>query len=168
MLIGKVKDFEWVPASHGNVPEKAVSSGTDCGEAIFVGRALFESSMTVGKIHPSHGCIYIPYNGLEIRLPDYEVLIYTKEPSRREKRKEKKNKRKGSTSSSNDSDGPAFTPYSTWKKIFIADNEINPWIFDTNDARIKWVYVITQYLKIIYAFYLRELKLNYNHGAKFK
>lgn len=97
MLRGKEKDFAWIPASHGSVPERAVSTGSENGEELFVGRAPFEGSMTIGKVHASHGCIYIPFAGAEVRLSDYEVLIYTREPSRREKRR---NKRRGSGSSS--------------------------------------------------------------------
>lgn len=100
MLTGKVKHFEWLPASHGQVPDKAVSTGTDNGEALYVGRAPFQNSMTIGKIHPSHGAIYIPYGGAEIRLPDYEVLVNTKKLSRRQKRKERRRKRRESSSSS--------------------------------------------------------------------
>lgn len=100
VLKGKEKHYAWMPASHGNVPERAVSTGSENGEDLFVGRAPFEGSMTIGKVHPSHGCIYIPFNGMEVRLPDYEVLIYTKKPSRREKRKEKRKKRRESSSSS--------------------------------------------------------------------
>lgn len=103
VVTGKQKHFAWIPASHGNVPERAVSTGSECGENLFVGRAPFEGSMTIGKIHPSHACIYIPFNGNEIRLPDYEALIYTKKPSRREKRKERRRKRRESTSSSSSS-----------------------------------------------------------------
>jgi Protein of unknown function (DUF3421) len=103
VLTGKEKHFSWIPASHGNVVDRAVSTGSENGEALYVGRALFEGSMTIGKVHPSHGCIYIPFNGVEVRLADYEVLIYTKKPSRRDKRKEKRKKRRGSSSSSSSS-----------------------------------------------------------------
>lgn len=103
VLKGKSKHYTWLPASHGNVPDRAVSTGSENCEPLYVGRAPFEGSMTIGKIHPSHGCIYIPFNGVEVRLADYEVLVHTKKPSRREKRKEKRKKRRGSSSSSSSS-----------------------------------------------------------------
>lgn len=48
---------------------------TRTGEPLYVGRGHHANSLCVGKIHPSHGCLYIPYGGQEIRLDTYEVLI---------------------------------------------------------------------------------------------
>lgn len=48
---------------------------------LYVGRAAHEGSLTIGKIHPSHQCIYIPYGGAEISLAAYEVLVYTNDDS---------------------------------------------------------------------------------------
>ncbi|XP_001965587.2 uncharacterized protein LOC6505038 [Drosophila ananassae] len=68
--------FRWVPASHGNVVPGALSSGPNSdGEPLYVGRAIYCDSLSVGKIHPSHGCIYIPFGGEEVRLEHYEVLV---------------------------------------------------------------------------------------------
>lgn len=61
ILKGKPKHYAWIPASHGNIANRAVQTGTDNDEPIYVGRAPFEGSMTVGKIHPSHGCIYVRF-----------------------------------------------------------------------------------------------------------
>lgn len=44
---------------------------------MFIGRVHHEGSLTVGKIHPSHGLIYIPFGGVEIPYNHYEVLITT-------------------------------------------------------------------------------------------
>jgi len=44
-------DVEWVPASGGQVPERALPSGeTEEGEPLFVGRTSHEGTMTVGKV----------------------------------------------------------------------------------------------------------------------
>ncbi|XP_068158933.1 uncharacterized protein [Drosophila tropicalis] len=68
--------YQWIPASHGNIHPDAVSSGTNVdGEKLFVGRANYCDSITVGKIHPSHGGIYIPFGGEEVKLEHYEVLV---------------------------------------------------------------------------------------------
>lgn len=32
-------------------------------------------SLTPGKVHKSHGCLYIPFNGKETSLRSYEVLV---------------------------------------------------------------------------------------------
>lgn len=77
VLIGE-KDFLWTSASDGRVPEGAVATGKDGHEDIFIGRAPFKGSLTVGKVHPSHRCLYFPYNGKEERTNNYEVLVHKK------------------------------------------------------------------------------------------
>lgn len=70
------ENYTWLSANSGNVPENAVTTGTSSdGEALYIGRAFYEGSLTLGKIHPSHGCLYLPYNGLEQCSQLYEVLI---------------------------------------------------------------------------------------------
>ncbi|CAB0008995.1 unnamed protein product [Nesidiocoris tenuis] len=79
-----VKDYEilvgqnvaWRPASGGDIPSQAIKAGqTSAGEPLFVGRTMHEGTLTPGKVHPSHGCLYIPYGGEELRFDDYEILI---------------------------------------------------------------------------------------------
>ncbi|XP_063699510.1 uncharacterized protein LOC134830077 isoform X2 [Culicoides brevitarsis] len=67
----------WVPSSYGNIPHNAVKGGhTSSGETLYVGRADWNGSKTVGKIHPSHHALYIPYGGSEIPIKqNYEILI---------------------------------------------------------------------------------------------
>ena len=68
--------YGWVPDSNGGVPPGAVICGrTSDGEPLYIGRGHYHGSMTPGKIHPSHGCLYIPFSGQEVRLQDYEVLV---------------------------------------------------------------------------------------------
>lgn len=60
----------------GHVPAGAVLAGnTVDGNPLFVGRAHHEGSLTPGKIHRNHGCIYIPFNGREESILHYEVLV---------------------------------------------------------------------------------------------
>jgi len=67
--------YSWHPTGHGSVSPNAVPGGkTDDGETLFIGRGEYEGSLTPGKIHPSHGCLYIPFGGREIRLENYECL----------------------------------------------------------------------------------------------
>lgn len=70
-------NVSWVPSSFGNVPHNAVSGGrTSSGEPLYVGRAHWQGSLTVGKVQPSHQALYIPYGGSEIPIKNnYEVLI---------------------------------------------------------------------------------------------
>lgn len=74
--------FEWVPSADGIIPEGAFEAGyCRSGEQLFVGRTHFQGSLTPGKIHRSHGCLYIPFGGREIKIEsNYEVLILVKAP----------------------------------------------------------------------------------------
>jgi Protein of unknown function (DUF3421) len=45
------------------------------GELLYIGRAKHVDSVTPGKIHPSHGCLYIAYGGAEIKFCTYEILV---------------------------------------------------------------------------------------------
>lgn len=80
MLIGE-KDFLWEPASGGGVPPGAVATGKDGNEDIYIGRAPFQGTITIGKVHPSHGCLYLGFNGKEERSISYEVLVHKKRKS---------------------------------------------------------------------------------------
>ncbi|XP_017849026.1 natterin-3 [Drosophila busckii] len=69
------KFYDWLPAENGGVPDTAVQVGCNVdGEALYAGRGYHAGSLTVGKVHPSHGCLYIPYGAEEIKLFSYEVL----------------------------------------------------------------------------------------------
>ncbi|RZC38113.1 uncharacterized protein BDFB_007377, partial [Asbolus verrucosus] len=68
--------FEWVPTHAGHLPPGAVQGGhTSEGEPLYIGRTYHEGSQTIGKIHPSHGVCYIPFDGKEIACPQYETLV---------------------------------------------------------------------------------------------
>lgn len=68
-------DFVWEFATSGTIPEGAVKCGqTSDGEPLYVGRALYQGTQTPGKIQVSHGCLYIPFNGEEVSITEYEVL----------------------------------------------------------------------------------------------
>ncbi|XP_026472128.1 natterin-3-like isoform X2 [Ctenocephalides felis] len=68
--------YMWEPCSNGEVPFGAVEVGhTSDGEKLFMGRCVHDGAQTPGKVQVSHGCLYIPYNGEEVRVCDYEVLV---------------------------------------------------------------------------------------------
>lgn len=68
--------FVWEFASNGTVPEGAVEVGQSAdGEKLYMGRCLHGGSQTPGKIVSSHGCLYIPFDGAEVAIPEYEVLV---------------------------------------------------------------------------------------------
>ncbi|KAK9872211.1 hypothetical protein WA026_017010 [Henosepilachna vigintioctopunctata] len=72
------KKLKWIPSTGGRIPPGAVPAGrTSTGETLYVGRRLVEGNvMAVGKVHYSHGCIYIPFGGREISYREYEILVY--------------------------------------------------------------------------------------------
>lgn len=68
-------DFVWEFSTGGSLPEGAVTCGqTADGEQLYIGRALHQGTQTPGKVQPSHGCLYIPFDGLEVSIAEYEVL----------------------------------------------------------------------------------------------
>ncbi|XP_060524352.1 natterin-3-like [Cylas formicarius] len=70
------QQFDWVPSRHGHVPPDAVIGGkTSSGENLYIGRVRHRGSHTVGKVHPSHKCCYIPFDGKEVPHQDYEILV---------------------------------------------------------------------------------------------
>lgn len=69
-------NFAWEFASHGSVPVGAVETGrTTDGEPLYTGRCVHEGTQTPGKVQPSHGCLYIPFGGVEHKIYEYEVLV---------------------------------------------------------------------------------------------
>lgn len=67
---------EWKKTSGNNIPKKAIHGGmTENGEVLYVGRVIHNGIYTSGKIQPSHGCIYVPYGGLEWRYHNYEIYV---------------------------------------------------------------------------------------------
>lgn len=68
-------DFVWEFSAGGTIPEGAVSCGaTADGEPLYVGRALHQGTQTPGKVQLSHGVLYIPFDGAEVSISEYEVL----------------------------------------------------------------------------------------------
>jgi Protein of unknown function (DUF3421) len=74
VLVGT--DFSWVYDKNGYVPPGAIIGGrTVLGESLYIGRVTHNNALTVGKVHPSHRCLYIPYAGKEHAYSRYEVLV---------------------------------------------------------------------------------------------
>ncbi|XP_044751163.1 natterin-3-like isoform X2 [Coccinella septempunctata] len=72
------KKLHWIHNVGGHIPPGAVPAGrTLSGEQLYVGRKkVAGSAMAVGKVHPSHGCLYVPFAGQEMSYRDYEILVY--------------------------------------------------------------------------------------------
>lgn len=70
-----VGNGNWVPTSGSDIPPNAFPGGeSEDGEPLFIGRVPHEGTLTVGKVHPSHGNCYISYAGQELAFSDYEIL----------------------------------------------------------------------------------------------
>lgn len=71
-----VPNARWVPGGNGFIPPGAFPGGyTASGEILYIGRASYQGSLTPGKVHPSHGTLYISFDGNENSFKDYEVLV---------------------------------------------------------------------------------------------
>lgn len=69
-------EIEWVHTNGDNIPNGSLQGGgTQSGEPLYIGRVQHEGTQTIGKVQPSHGCLYIPYGGSEHNYCDYEILV---------------------------------------------------------------------------------------------
>ncbi|XP_077502820.1 natterin-4-like isoform X1 [Amblyomma americanum] len=75
-LVTNGTPMTWVPAACGSVPTGAIQGGSCAnGEPLYIGRTFHDGTLAIGKVHPSHGCLYIPYGGQEHRYTEYEVFV---------------------------------------------------------------------------------------------
>ncbi|XP_054257249.1 natterin-3-like isoform X2 [Macrosteles quadrilineatus] len=66
----------WQHSHDGEINSQAMIIGhTTSGENLYMGRAFYEGTITPGKVHPTHRCLYIPYNGKEISIKEYEIML---------------------------------------------------------------------------------------------
>ncbi|XP_017790686.1 PREDICTED: uncharacterized protein LOC108572874 isoform X2 [Habropoda laboriosa] len=66
----------WVPTNGNNIPPNAIPGGeTEDNETLYVGRVEHSGTLTIGKVQPSHSVCYIPYEGVEIAYPEYEIMV---------------------------------------------------------------------------------------------
>uniref|UniRef100_A0A336M986 CSON013921 protein n=1 Tax=Culicoides sonorensis TaxID=179676 RepID=A0A336M986_CULSO len=67
--------YVWRSESNGGIPFRAIEIGhTVDREVLYLGRGRHQGAVIVGKVHPSHNCLYIPFGGREIALRQYEVF----------------------------------------------------------------------------------------------
>lgn len=71
---------EWLQTSGKITPFRAIIGGRDLnGEPYYIGRVNLSHGITIGRVHPSHGCCYVPYANMEYKYENYEVLCSLKE-----------------------------------------------------------------------------------------
>ena len=75
---------EWVAAPNGDLPEGevAILAGREAnGEPLYVVKALVDNQVYIGKLNLDHGAAYVPYNGAELVVTTYEVLVMSSSKS---------------------------------------------------------------------------------------
>ncbi len=65
--------LQWMPASNGQVPNRAVLGGQEPGRSLYICRASYQGGVHPGKIVASN--CNIGYGGQEILLPNYDALV---------------------------------------------------------------------------------------------
>lgn len=66
----------WASAIADDIPDNAFPAGTsEQGDTLYIGRAEYENSIIVGKIHRRYKLCYLPYKGKEIEIIEYEILV---------------------------------------------------------------------------------------------
>ncbi|XP_054162717.1 natterin-4-like [Oppia nitens] len=71
--------WKWKDAEDGKVPKRAIQGGhTSSGEPLYIGRSKYSGSKVIGKVHPSHKVLYVPFGGKEVSIDEYEVLCEKK------------------------------------------------------------------------------------------
>ena len=69
-------NVEWVHTEAGHIVPNAVPGGHSAsGETLYIGRAWHAGCLINGKVVPSIGNLYLPFNEGEIALGSYEVLV---------------------------------------------------------------------------------------------
>jgi hypothetical protein len=72
----KKVDFNWISAKNGAIPDGALVLGSEGDHRpLFAARAKYGSGRHVGKIRQGFGGAHIPYQGNEVTVSDYEVLV---------------------------------------------------------------------------------------------
>ncbi|XP_016967671.1 uncharacterized protein LOC108036191 [Drosophila biarmipes] len=78
VLVLKDCDYEWVAGRHGSYPENALPTGyARWDEVTYTGRGVCNTTMRLGKVHPSYRALFIPIWSREFGVSSYEVLVLT-------------------------------------------------------------------------------------------
>ncbi|XP_065202573.1 uncharacterized protein LOC135832943 isoform X2 [Planococcus citri] len=73
-----MSSFNWISASHGNVPYGAVVAGKDIdGALLYTGRTFHEGDTLPAKIAPRYRTAFVAFAGGEHSKTNYEVLCGT-------------------------------------------------------------------------------------------
>ncbi|XP_037031459.1 uncharacterized protein LOC119070981 [Bradysia coprophila] len=72
--------YRWEQGMDGEVPENAVIAGCTVEyENLYFGRTMHHGYRIPGKVHQSHGVLYVPFRGQELNYRSYEVLVHVRD-----------------------------------------------------------------------------------------
>ncbi|XP_046409155.1 uncharacterized protein LOC124174061 [Ischnura elegans] len=75
VLTGNI--YEWIPYQTRASLVNAVPGGkTSDGTTLYIGRTMYENTVTPGKVYPWTGLVYIGHGGLERTFRDFEILVF--------------------------------------------------------------------------------------------
>ncbi|XP_071444598.1 uncharacterized protein [Hetaerina americana] len=70
-------NYKWVPYLTKAILVNAVPGGmTTDGTTLYIGRTTYNNTLTLGKVYPYTGLIYIPSSGLEYTFTQYDILVF--------------------------------------------------------------------------------------------
>lgn len=82
-------NIDWVESEGGAVLDQSVEGGKSNGyyyDRLLVGKVEHKGQLVVGKVHPSHNCLYIPWGEAELKWSEkYLHLIDKNIPKRTER-----------------------------------------------------------------------------------
>ncbi|XP_047527016.1 uncharacterized protein LOC125064167 [Vanessa atalanta] len=67
----------WMKCKENYVPETVFIAGNSevNGEHLYIGRAMIDTDLVVGKVHMLYKTCYLPYKGSEVERQTYEILV---------------------------------------------------------------------------------------------
>ena len=69
-------NLTWYSSFAGQIPAGALLGGEQMdGTPLFIGRAYHHGSLVIGKVHPRHNTLYVPFGGEEVSIHSYEILV---------------------------------------------------------------------------------------------
>lgn len=68
---------KWVKTSSNNIPSHAIIGGRSevQNDPLYIGRAMIDGKLICGKVHVRYHLCYLPYDGAEISVSSYEILV---------------------------------------------------------------------------------------------
>lgn len=70
-------DAEWVKTEGDKIPNNAFVAGYSevRNGPLYIGRAMHDGNLLIGKVHTLYKQCYLPYKNKEIGVSSYEILV---------------------------------------------------------------------------------------------